>query len=111
MAKYKNQTSAETIKQAEQVAKATQKPGQTKAQSKLIAQGIQKGIEHYKKQQKAKARNLDKKLKSLDTNAKQAVETSGDQQEGVKKTQGYNWRVFLPWLLLAASWLYFFKLL
>ena len=49
MPKYKKTTSKETIQQAEKLAKATQRPGQTKEQTKLIAQGIQKGIEQYKK--------------------------------------------------------------
>ena len=64
MAKYKkggNQTttpSPEVVKEAENIAKGTQRPGQTKEQTKLIAQGIQKGIELYKKQHKGKTRDL-----------------------------------------------------
>jgi len=36
------------------IARGTQRPAQTKEQTRLIAQGIQKGIELYKKQQKKK---------------------------------------------------------
>jgi len=59
MAKYKKEVSKEVIAESEKMAKATQRPGQTKEQTKLIAQGIQKGIEQYKKHNKAKARELD----------------------------------------------------
>ncbi|MCP3868287.1 MAG: DUF2956 family protein, partial [Gammaproteobacteria bacterium] len=56
MSRYsKKQTvSNETRSEALQIAKGTQRPGQTKEQTRLIAQGIQKGIDQYKKQQKAK---------------------------------------------------------
>lgn len=56
----KSSTSTETQQEALAAAKATQRPGQTKEQTKLIAQGIEKGIAEYKKLQKAKARNRDK---------------------------------------------------
>ena len=59
----KYQSSETTQDEAMQIARGTQRPGQTKEQTKLIAQGIQKGIEQYKKRQNAKARELDKKLK------------------------------------------------
>jgi len=49
--------------EALKVARSIQKPGQTKEQTKLIAQGIAKGIELYKKQQSAKARERDKARK------------------------------------------------
>ncbi|GIU31812.1 hypothetical protein TUM4433_23950 [Shewanella schlegeliana] len=44
----KKSISNETKTEAMKVAKATQKPGQTKEQTKLIAQGIEKGIAEYK---------------------------------------------------------------
>lgn len=62
----KNSVSAQTEDQSLEIAKATQKPGQTKEQTKLIAKGIEKGIAEYKKRQKTKARELDKKRKKLD---------------------------------------------
>ncbi len=44
--------SPQTQQEAMKVAKATQKPGQTKEQTKLIAQGIEKGIALYKNSKK-----------------------------------------------------------
>jgi hypothetical protein len=51
------------LEEALAVARATQKPGQTKEQTRLIAQGIAKGIDHYKRQQNAKMRERDKARK------------------------------------------------
>ena len=45
------------------LSKHVQKPGQTKEQTRLVAQGIAKGIELYKRQQSAKARERDKTRK------------------------------------------------
>jgi hypothetical protein len=59
-----NRSADEVIQEESlRMARATQKPGQTKEQTKLIAQGIAKGIEMYKKQQSAKARERDKARK------------------------------------------------
>lgn len=91
-----------TKDEAMQVAKATQRPGQTKEQTRLIAQGIQKGVEHYKKQQKAKARELDKKLKQLSRQPAANSETQVSVQEVTLYKQ--HW---LPWVLLATSWIGF----
>ena len=65
MARYskKNNSSEQTKEEALSIARGTQKPGQSKEQTKLIAQGIQKGIEQYKKRYKEKTRDLDKKTK------------------------------------------------
>ena len=85
-----------------QMAKATQRPGQTKEQTRLIAQGIQKGIDQYKKQQKAKARELDKKLKQL---SRQPTANTEPRIE-IKETTAYK-QHWLPWTLLAVSWVGF----
>ncbi len=84
-------------------AKATQRPGQTKEQTRLIAQGIQKGIEHYKKQQKAKARELDKNLKKV----KRQAETSSQEAETITEEVIHYKQHWLPWLLLGLSWVAF----
>ena len=55
--------SKETQEEAMKIASSTKKPGQTKEQTRLVAQGIEKGIALYKKQQKAKARERDKERK------------------------------------------------
>ena len=85
-----------------QVARATQRPGQTKEQTRLITQGIQKGIDQYKKQQKNKARELDKKLKQLSRQPAANTDTQPEIQETIVYKQ--HW---LPWGLLAVSWLGF----
>lgn len=106
MAKYtkKNTTvSDETKDEALKVAKATQRPGQSKEQTKLIAQGIQKGIDHYKKQQKSKARELDKKLKKVSTVQTQPEDQDPQQPEATTKCKCCK----LPWFLLVVSWIGF----
>jgi len=86
--------------EAMRIARGTQRPGQTKEQTKLIAQGIQKGIEQYKKQQNAKARELDKKLKK----ANQQV-TPSDAREVEIQERVVHKQHWLPWVLLAITWL------
>lgn len=96
-----DQPSEETQEQALQIAKAIQRPGQTKEQTKLVSQGIQKGIEIYKKQQKAKARELDKKRK------KPTSVTSDDFDKNTNNDIPiviYK-QSLLPWMLLGISWL------
>jgi len=111
MAKYKTGPSKETEQAATQAAKATQRPGQTKEQTKLIAQGIQKGIEHYKKQQKAKARELDKKLRNVNKPDNQTL--SNDQKTSSIESHHAPHQSKLAWILLFLSWaafvVYFFK--
>jgi hypothetical protein len=72
--------SPQTQEEAMKLAKSTQRPAQTKEQTKLIAQGIQKGIDLYKKQQKEKARELNKRLKKT-TSQKEGIVDS-DEHEG-----------------------------
>ena len=98
-------SSPETQAEALTIAKATQKPGQTKEQTKLVAQGIQKGIELYKKQQKAKARERDK-LKKREQKQKTSVgETPHPISTEHSKETKQHW---LPWVLLLISWVGFF---
>ena len=85
--------------EAIKVAKATQRPGQTKEQTRLVALGIQKGIDHYKKQQKAKARELDKKLKQI---SRQPAANS-EEKKDIVETVAYK-QHWLPWVLLVISW-------
>ncbi|TNF91990.1 MAG: DUF2956 domain-containing protein, partial [Gammaproteobacteria bacterium] len=78
----------------------TQRPGQTKQQTNLIAQGIKKGIELYRKQESARARELDKKLKKANQPSESPEEQKIEVQEKVVYRQ--HW---LPWVLLILSWL------
>lgn len=100
MSRYskKQIASPETRNEAMQIAKASQKPGQTKEQTRLIAQGIQKGIDKYKKKHKAKSRDLDKRLKTAQVKTGSMNEIASQQQIVYRQ----HW---LPWLLLALSWL------
>lgn len=108
MVKYKSKQSSvspETVADAERIARATQKPGQTKEQTKLIAQGIQKGIDQYKKQYKAKVRELNKKSKQLSS---KPIET-----QTLVTTETVYKQHWLPWSLLVLTWIgviaYFFQ--
>ncbi len=84
------------------MARATQRPGQTKEQTKLIAQGIQKGIEQYKKQQKAKMREMDtrKKKGAAAKAAEHSPSASPVESEDCSSNR-------LPWILLVLSWVGF----
>jgi len=102
MANYskKHQLSEASQDEAMRIARGTQRPGQTKEQTKLIAQGIQKGIEQYKKQHSLKARELDKKLKKVNQQLASPEARELEVQEQTVYRQ--HW---LPWLLLVLSWL------
>ena len=102
MARYtkKHQRSEANQDEAMRIARGTQRPGQTKEQTKLIAQGIQKGIEQFKKQQNVKARELDKKLKKVN---QQFAAPEAHKIEAPERTVcRQHW---LPWALLVLSWL------
>jgi len=92
-------TSVETKAEALTLARGIQKPGQTKEQTKQVVQGIQKGIELYKKQHKAKARELDKKAKRL--TAQSGINDTPTTEDQTPTTQNSS---LLPWVLLALSW-------
>ncbi len=100
MSRYskKQTTSPETRSEALQIAKGNQRPGQTKEQTRFIAQGIQKGIDQYKKQQKAKARELDKRLKTVRLNTGPVGELEVQERTVYRQ----HW---MPWLLLVLTWL------
>jgi hypothetical protein len=85
------------------MARATQRPGQTKEQTKLIAAGIQKGIDQYKKQHKAKLREMDKQRKKTQLNR----EPANDTQESKPVPSHQNQSAWLPWVLLIFSWILF----
>ena len=84
------------------IARGTQKPGQTKEQTKLISLGIQKGIAQYKKQQSKKARERDKKHKKAAARNNLNTETAAKLAEPAAAKSNK-----LPWVLLLLSWLGF----
>ncbi|MEZ9003227.1 DUF2956 domain-containing protein [Vibrio splendidus] len=108
MKKKTNTPSVESQQEALKIAKATQKPAQTKEQTKLIAQGIEKGIALYKKQQKERGRQADKAKKRVQKE-KQTLQTNQDQEQNVNSNNETtsNHASKLPWLLLFASWIGF----
>ena len=89
-----------THDEALRIARGTQRPGQTKEQTRLIAQGIQKGIEQYKRQQSARTRELDRNIKKTRQQRPPHEIPAREVQEKVVYRQ--HW---LPWLLLALSWI------
>ena len=100
----KHRSSPETALEAERIAKATQKPGQSKEQTRLIAQGVQKGIDEYKKQQKAKARTADKAKKQRLRAQAAELDTEPELDEPQQVSARGAW---LPWALLVLSWIGF----
>jgi hypothetical protein len=96
----RHQRSDATRDEAERIARGTQRPGQAKEQTRLIARGIQKGIEQYKQQQSAKARELDKKLRKV--RQQLASPEAGEIEVQEKVVYKQHW---LPWALLIVSWL------
>jgi hypothetical protein len=97
----KNKVSPEVTVQAMKMAKGTQKVGQTKEQTKLIAQGIEKGIAEYKKQQGKKLREIDKQRKQ------KAKQHDNERIEVVDEVSDDHPVKPLPWILLVLSWLGF----
>ena len=95
----KDRVSDRTKDDATKIARGTQRPGQTKEQTKLIAQGIQKGINQYKKQQCVKTRELDKKLKKAAVSHVSDKSSTGNTADSAAVKSN-----FLPWLLLIISW-------
>ncbi|MGL5360754.1 MAG: DUF2956 domain-containing protein [Shewanella sp.] len=103
--------SSETQDDALAIAKATQKPGQTKEQTKLIAQGIEKGIAEYKKQQKAKARERDKlrkqQLKAKTRSGAEAEDMTEDNQLSAEVQSQFSRATWIAIGLLLLSWVGF----
>lgn len=98
--------SPQTQQEAMKVAKATQKAGQTKEQTKLIAQGIEKGITLYKKQQKEKHRQADRARKQALKN-RQVSDDRTASDDDAYQTEAPTAIAWLPWGLLAISWVGF----
>jgi len=99
MAKKNDHT--DTQAKATTLAKGIKKNGQSKEQTKLIAAGIEKGIALYKKQHKAKMREQDK---ARNKKKKQPQLTDEPEAQVIEQSSQRTW---LPWGLLAVSWLGF----
>lgn len=93
--------STEVQAESSRIANGIKKPGQNKEQTKLIAAGIEKGIAEYKKQHKAKVRQLDKHKKQK-VRSSAAAEQQNEVESGNEQVTTTSSR--LPWALLALSW-------
>ena len=94
--------STEVQTESTRIANGIKKPGQSREQTKLIAAGIEKGIAEYKKQHKAKARQLDKQKKQKIRSNTAAAAKENEAEIEIEQTQARSSR--LPWALLALSW-------
>lgn len=89
---------AESLK----IANTIKTEGQTPVETKAIANGIQRGMEMFLRQQSEKTRELDKrvkKVKQLSNQLTQQKSADANEETGIQQT---NPR--LPWVLLALSW-------
>jgi hypothetical protein len=100
----KNKVSPEVEVQAMKIAKGTQKIGQTKEQTKLVAQGIEHGIAEYKKQQGKKLREIDKQRKQKVKHRNNETNETNEIVEVPHTTTSIR---SFPWILLVLSWLGF----
>ena len=88
------------------IAQGIKQGNQTKTQTKLVAQGIGKGIELYKKQQNKKLRDIDKnKKKELKNKSNSESNNIGMANQFQKKS--LISQANLAWGLLLLSWLFF----
>jgi len=100
--KISKQARAEALK----ITRGIQRPGQKKEQTKLIAQGIEKGITEFRKREKAKARERDK-LRKKALKEPKSTQPQAEQTQDVQTQKSALWSAWVPWLLLLASWAYF----
>ena len=104
----KPEISDEVVAESLRLARANQAPGQTKEQTQLIAQGIQKGLAEFKRAQKVKQREADrarKKQRKPLTNTALAGEESTESEVTDEARRHHPWHYGLPWILLLLSWL------
>lgn len=98
-------SSAATERDAMQIARSIQRPGQSKEQTRLIARGIEQGIAQYKQKEKARAREREKQRKR---SAREAAAHGGDAKQRAEQPAAVEIRYrqhWLPWALLALTWL------
>jgi Protein of unknown function (DUF2956) len=90
---------------AAKITNAIKIDGQTSAETRAIANGIQRGMELFLRQQSEKARELDKRTKKVKQLANQLTQQKPDEEKEVVSTQ--QKQPLLPWILLIASWILF----
>jgi hypothetical protein len=101
--KTKQKKDARDIRaEALKIANSIKIEGQTPVETKAIANGIQRGMELFLRQQSEKTRDLDKrvkKVKQLSTQLTQQKTVEEKEDDINTQTQSH-----LPWILLALSW-------
>ncbi len=104
--KTKQKKDARDIRaEALKIANSIKIEGQTPVETKAIAKGIQRGMELFLRQQSEKTRELDKRVKKVKQLAtKLAQDNPASEKEEILIMQTAP---KLPWVLLAASWIFF----
>lgn len=92
--------------EAQKIANSIKIDGQSPAETKAIANGIQRGMEMFLRQQSEKARELDKKTKKVKQLANRIAQSKSDNQEE-EVTAPTPKQTALPWILLGVSWVLF----
>jgi hypothetical protein len=85
------------------IARGIKVDGQTNADTKAIASGIQRGMEQFLRQQSEKTRDLDKRVKKV---KQLAASTSHNESAAVVPTNASR-QSHAPWVLLVLSWVFF----
>lgn len=88
--------------EALKIANTIKTEGQTPVETKAIANGIQRGMEMFLRQQSEKTRELDKRVKKVKQLSNQLTQQKpADEKEGIADTTTQS---RLPWVLLGLSW-------
>ncbi|VAX01994.1 hypothetical protein MNBD_GAMMA22-2599 [hydrothermal vent metagenome] len=89
------------------VAQGIKQENQTKAQTRLIAQGIRKGIEIYKNKQNKKQRDINiSKKKHL--KARLITDDKSNTEQVINSNKNIlRFFIWLPWSLVVFSWVFF----
>lgn len=88
--------------EATKIANSIKIDGQTPAETKSIANGIQRGMEIFLRQQSEKTRELDKRVKKVKQLSNQLTQPKSEDSKEKASDTDTNPR--LPWVLLAVSW-------
>jgi hypothetical protein len=104
--KTKQKKDARDIRsEALKITNSIKSDGQTNIETKAIADGIQRGMELFLRQQSEKTRELDKRVKKVKKLSTQlAQEKPADEKENLAHT---HTSTRLPWILLTVSWIAF----
>lgn len=88
--------------EALKIANTVKTEGQTPVETKAIANGIQRGMELFLRQQSEKTRELDKRVKKVKQLSNQLTQQkpSDEKEETLDKPTQPR----LPWVLFALSW-------